>query len=71
MGKSEIAEIAEIATSRDINLKKRYFWKKKDLRVLRGNLFLGIEIFTTVSFCKTPQDPAQCKLEDHDTIKRN
>ena len=27
--------------------------------------------FTTVSFCKTPQDPAQCKLEDHDTIKRN
>jgi hypothetical protein len=50
---------------------KRYFWKKKDLRVLRGNLFLGIEIFKTVSFCKTLQDPAQCKLEDHDTLKRN
>jgi hypothetical protein len=29
MGKSEIAEIAEIATSRDINLKKRYFQRIK------------------------------------------
>ena len=32
------------------------------------NLFLGIEIFTTVSFHKTPQTPAHCKLYDHDTI---
>ena len=32
------------------------------------NFFLGIEIFTTVSFHKTVQNPAQCKLDDHDTI---
>ena len=38
------------------------------MRVLRGNLFLGIEIFETSCFAKTPQDPAQCKLEDHETI---
>ena len=38
------------------------------MRVVRGNLFLGIEIFETSCFAITPQNPAQCKLEDHEII---
>ena len=42
MGKSEIAEIAEIATSRDINLKKRYFQRNNFEGIVHRNLFLVI-----------------------------
>ena len=47
---------------------KRYFWEKKDLRVVRGNLFLGIEILETSCFVKTHQNPAQSKLDDHEAL---
>ena len=47
---------------------KRYFQRNNFEGIAHRNLFLGIEIFTTVSFCKTLQNPAQCKLDDHETI---
>jgi hypothetical protein len=57
MGKSEIAEIAEIATSRDINLKKRYFQRNNFEGIVHRNLFLGIEILKTSCFAKHPRIP--------------
>ena len=38
------------------------------MRVVRGNLFLGIEILETSCFVKTPQNPAQSKLDDHEAL---
>ena len=38
------------------------------MRVVRRNLFLGIEILKTSCFVKTPQNPAQRKLDDHETL---